>query len=551
MKQDGNILLNVHNLVKHFPVTAGVLGKTVAEVQAVSGVSFTVAPGETLGLVGESGCGKTTVGRVILRLLDPTSGRIEFEGRDITRVSMRELRPLRRDMQIIFQDPYSSLNPRMTVRDAIVEPLQIHHVARGREIGVRVAELMERVGLPAAWANRYPHEFSGGQRQRIGIARAIALNPKFIVCDEAVSALDVSVRAQVLNLLIRLREEMNLSYLFIAHDLSVVKHLSHRVAVMYLGHVMEIAPTDELFKRAAHPYTLALLSAIPVPDPTRRSVRTVLKGDVPTPLHPPQGCRFHTRCPAVFDRCRVEEPASIDLGNGHFSKCFLSYDLKPGEDWHSQVMHNYEVCVAKNLAADRPSAPAGEPQPEIKPIGHPHAQEQASPPLQPLRTERHLEKERSLRRPIGFALVLVGVAISIGFSVGYGIAFMLAAFWLILFPGARGKDALILFLIAMLGVSALGGITAQRWRNGRKAARQMELLRREIANYQGDTKQWPTDLYELNWRLVPIFNSSEAMDPWGHSWKYTHNAGIGYELRSAGPDGKLNTADDLVSRLGL
>ncbi|OPZ08015.1 MAG: Oligopeptide transport ATP-binding protein OppF [candidate division BRC1 bacterium ADurb.BinA364] len=274
-----------------------------------------------------------------MRLEEPTSGRILFDGRDITQLSARRLRPIRREMQIIFQDPFSSLNPRMTALDIVGEALTAHGLASRRDVERRVIELLAKVGLPGAWINRYPHEFSGGQRQRIGVARAIALNPRLIVCDEAVSALDVSIQAQVLNLLIDLREELHLSYLFIAHDLSVVKHISNRIAVMYLGQIVEFASRDSLFAAPAHPYTRALLSAIPVPDPARQARRMVLEGDVPSPLNPPSGCRFHTRCPAVMDRCRREEPPAYDLGGGHFSKCFLAENLAGRSDWSAQVTH--------------------------------------------------------------------------------------------------------------------------------------------------------------------------------------------------------------------
>ena len=343
-------ILRVENLVKHFPVTAGVMSKVVDQVKAVDGVSFELQRGETLGLVGESGCGKTTLGRSILRLIAPTSGEIHFEGAELTKLPHRQMQPCRRDMQIIFQDPFSSLNPRMTVLDIVGEALRIHGVAKAKETEAIVHDLLRKVGLPGAWINRYPHEFSGGQRQRIGIARAIALNPKLIVCDEPVSALDVSVQAQVLNLLIKLREEMNLSYLFIAHNLAVVKHISNRVAVMYLGQIVETAASERLFEEAAHPYTLALLSAIPEPDPDRRVSRIRLEGDVPTPLNPPPGCRFHTRCPAVMERCRKEEPNSIQLGEGHEVKCFLAHDVAMGEGWRGQVMARMNEAIEENRA---------------------------------------------------------------------------------------------------------------------------------------------------------------------------------------------------------
>jgi oligopeptide transport system ATP-binding protein len=317
-----DIILDVRNLYKYFPITKGfIFQKQVGAVKAVDGVSFTIRRGETLGLVGESGCGKTTTGRVILRLQEPTSGEVYFEGRNVFKLNKEEMRRLRRDMQIIFQDPYSSLNPRMTVGDIIGEPLEIHNLARGKEKVRRVQELLEVVGLSPYHANRYPHEFSGGQRQRIGIARALAVNPKLIICDEPVSALDVSIQAQVLNLLEELQKEFGLTYLFIAHDLSVVKHISDRIAVMYLGRIVEIADADTLFTNPQHPYTEALLSAVPIPDPAIRRERIILPGDVPSPVNPPQGCRFHTRCLYAQESCRIEDPPLLDVGGGHLVAC--------------------------------------------------------------------------------------------------------------------------------------------------------------------------------------------------------------------------------------
>ena len=322
MATNGDVLLEVRNLRKYYPVTKGfIFQRQVGAVKAVDDVSFFIRKGETLGLVGESGCGKTTTGRVILRLQEPTHGEALFEGRDIFKLGKEELRRLRRDMQIIFQDPYSSLNPRMTVGDIIGEPLEIHKLARGKEKVRRVQELLEVVGLSPYHANRYPHEFSGGQRQRIGIARALAVNPKLIIADEPVSALDVSIQAQVLNLLEELQKEFGLTYLFIAHDLSVVKHISDRIAVMYLGRIVELAAADELFSNPQHPYTEALLSAVPIPNPEMRRERIILPGDVPSPINPPAGCRFHTRCLYVQPSCKVDDPAFADIGGGHYVAC--------------------------------------------------------------------------------------------------------------------------------------------------------------------------------------------------------------------------------------
>jgi oligopeptide transport system ATP-binding protein len=316
-------LLEVNNLKKHFPIKGGVFSKTIGFVYAVDGVSFTLHKGETLGLVGESGCGKSTTGRTILRLIEPTAGEIIFEGQNITNIDKGEMRALRREMQIIFQDPYASLNPRMTVGSIVGEPLEIHKIARGAEKTERVASLLEKVGLRPEDTRKYPHEFSGGQRQRIGIARALALNPKLIVCDEPVSALDVSIQAQVINLLEDLQEEFGLSYLFIAHNLNVVEHISNRVAVMYLGKIVEIATDKELYANPQHPYTEALLSAVPVPDPTAQKKRVILQGDVPSPINPPSGCHFHTRCPYKEKICEEAEPEFKDLGGGHWAACHL------------------------------------------------------------------------------------------------------------------------------------------------------------------------------------------------------------------------------------
>ncbi|PIE32703.1 peptide ABC transporter substrate-binding protein [candidate division KSB3 bacterium] len=314
-------LLDVRNLKKHFPIKGGVLSKTVGYVYAVDGISFFLNKGETLGLVGESGCGKSTTGRLILRLIELTAGDVYFEGNDISSVSKQDLRGLRKNMQIIFQDPYASLNPRMTVGRIVGEPLKIHHVAKGKQIDERVEELLEKVGLHPEHSKRYPHEFSGGQRQRIGIARALALNPKLIIADEPVSALDVSIQAQVINLLEDLKQEFNLSYLFIAHDLSVVEYMSDRVAVMYLGKIVELASSDVLYRDPKHPYTQALLSAVPIPTPRNEKKRQILEGDVPSPINPPKGCHFHTRCIYRTDECSQFEPHFVDVGDGHFVAC--------------------------------------------------------------------------------------------------------------------------------------------------------------------------------------------------------------------------------------
>ena len=322
-------LLSVRDLKKFFPIRKGVFSRHVGDVRAVDGLSFELGHEETLSLVGESGCGKTTAGRTILRLLEPTAGHCDFYPQqgarpvDLFSLSEREMRPYRRDLQIIFQDPFASLNPRITVGNTIGEALEVHGVARGSELDDLVAELLVKVGLSGSVSNRFPHEFSGGQRQRIGIARALALRPKMIVCDEAVSALDVSIQAQVINLLKDLQDEFGLAYIFIAHDLSVVKYISHRVAVMYLGKIVEMGTREQIFENPSHPYTQALLSAIPEPIPERRKQRITLVGDVPSPIHPPAGCHFHTRCPLAEAGCRESYPSVVDLGEGHTASCHL------------------------------------------------------------------------------------------------------------------------------------------------------------------------------------------------------------------------------------
>ena len=336
-------LLEVRGLKKYFPIKKGFFSKHVGDVKAVDDVSFDIYPKETLGVVGESGCGKTTVGRTLLRLLEPTAGTATFQGQDVFSLEPRAMRAIRRDMQIIFQDPYSSLNPRMTVGALIGDALELHGIAHGDARIERARELLERVGLQASYVNRYPHEFSGGQRQRIGIARAVALHPKFVVCDEAVSALDVSVQAQVLNLLQDLQDEYELSYLFIAHDLAVVRHIADRIAVMYLGRIVELSTCDDLFANPLHPYTQALLSAIPVPKPGRKSQRVILEGDVPNPINPPNGCHFHTRCPLAFDRCRVESPGTHVARDAHRVACHLYEDV----DWPASPFSILDAATAR------------------------------------------------------------------------------------------------------------------------------------------------------------------------------------------------------------
>jgi peptide/nickel transport system ATP-binding protein/oligopeptide transport system ATP-binding protein len=329
-EEQTKILLDVQNLQKYFPLRSGILQRTSAWVKAVDDVSFFILNGESFGLVGESGCGKTTVGRTILRLIAPTAGKVYFDGKDLFALNGQEIKSMRREMQIIFQDPFTSLDPRMPVGESIAEGLKIHTDLSPQERYNVVVDMLTRVGMRADHALRYPHEFSGGQRQRIGIARALALQPKLIICDEPVSALDVSIQAQVLNILKQLQKDFGLTYLFIAHNLSVVEHFSDRVGVMYLGKIVEVATRDDLYADPLHPYTQALMSAIPVPDPTLKRSRIILEGDVPSPLNPPSGCRFHTRCPLAFERCSQEEPPLKNYGQEHYAACWLLETGDPG-----------------------------------------------------------------------------------------------------------------------------------------------------------------------------------------------------------------------------
>jgi oligopeptide/dipeptide ABC transporter ATP-binding protein len=491
-------LLRVEGLTKHFPVTRGVLGRVVGQVRAVDDVSFTIARGETLGLVGESGSGKTTVGRSILRLIEPTAGRVSFEGNDVLKATTRELRRLRERMQIVFQDPYGSLNPRMRVIDIIGEAIVQHGLLRGAAVEQRVAELLGRVGLSPSWINRYPHEFSGGQRQRIGVARAIALEPKLIVCDEPVSALDVSIQAQVVNLLKGLGRDLHLSYLFIAHDLSVVRHISHRIAVMYLGEIVEMAEAKRLFATPAHPYTRALLSAIPVPDPRRRPKRLVLKGDIPSPLDPPSGCRFHTRCPAVFDRCPSEVPLPFMVEPGHAVRCFHADGLEGATDWFRELDARIEQQIAANAEKVAPA--------------HAEWLDSAPPESVPPVSARVVRRDADSIAPEPVIR-------------------------------SRGLLAAMAFLLALLFVAA-----AHRGYREHAARRIVDELASAVKARAETTGSLPKSIDELGWRLPPIFRGAGHVDPWGRALRYRAEEGRPeFELKSLGADG-VPSADDVTAR---
>lgn len=536
-------LLRVDDLAMYFPVTAGVFGRVVAQVKAVDGVSFTLRSGRTLGLVGESGCGKTTVGQSIVRLLEPTGGRIEFEGRDITHAPQTALRGLRREFQIIFQDPFGSLNPRMTVADIVGESLEVHGIARGPEVDRRVVEVLARVGVPAAWINRYPHEFSGGQRQRISIARAIALEPKLVICDEAVSALDVSIQAQVINLLIDLQRSMQLAYLFISHDLSVVRHISDDVAVMYLGEIVESAPADELFAHPAHPYTRSLLSAIPLPDPIRRSRRTVLEGDVPSPLAPPSGCRFHPRCPAVMDRCRSESPPSLAVGGGHRVGCWHADGLARESDWYVRL----ERRIDDATAARAPSGP-GAAAPLASRLALAAERERAAAPpaaAAPPRARRPVLPRLAVGALLLGALGVLSGQLAVGGIVG-GAAL---ALWRRTESGARAPASRSWGAVAALVACAVVSRAIGAAERDREASHQLVGLQQALAEVSAIHGAPPARLADLGWRLPALFADARAelIDPWGSAWRYrTPGAdGDGYDLGSLGPDGVLGGGDDV------
>jgi len=555
MTRSDSELLRVEGLCKFFPVVSGLFGRKVGEVRAVDQVSFQLRRGETLGVVGESGCGKTTAGRSILRLIEPSAGRIWFDGTEITQLSQRELLPYRRRMQIVFQDPFGSLNPRMRVLDILGEAIEQHGLASGAAVEKRVAELLQQVGLSPRWGTRYPHEFSGGQRQRIGVARAIAVSPELVVCDEAVSALDVSIQAQVINLLLDLRRQMNLAYLFIAHDLSVVRHISERVAVMYLGEIVELAGCAELFERPAHPYTRALLSAIPVPDPRRRQCRVVLQGDVPSPLHPPSGCHFHPRCPAAVERCRSVEPPVVQLSGGRSVRCVHAEGLEEAADWYvvleerlarAQRQHERPLTLGLEPLGELPSIPSPPAEVEVqtRPL---RAIALAAPPKDG--AARQLEQrgllEASRLAGLGFAL---GLLLLLFGYWGIGVLLLLASGPLLvaapppaLAPLLRGYAAskLALLALALALISLWLGVA----RRAELAQRELGWLRGEIAAYAANVGSLPPSLNELRWRTVEQFGMGAPRDPWGHPYRYQLGSAA-FELSSTGPDG-VPSADDL------
>lgn len=503
-------LLRVESLSKHFPVTRGIFGRVSGQVRAVDEVSFELARGETLGLVGESGCGKSTVGRALLRLHAPTSGRVWFEGRNLAELRPEDLQRTRRDMQIVFQDPYSSLNPRMRVFDIVGEAVQVHGLARGEDLRRRVFELLGQVGVSARWADRYAHEFSGGQRQRIGIARAIALNPKLLVCDEAVSALDVSIQAQIINLLIKLRDQLGLSYLFISHDLSVVRHISHRVMVMYLGQVVELGPTADLFARAAHPYTRALLSAVPVADPRQKPARVILEGDVPSPLDPPNGCRFHTRCPAVFERCPKEAPRLYPLGTKRTVRCFHAEGLSESEDWYAPLVARLEAAQQARREA------VAKAEPQLTMIG-------------PLAAEDG--REDAAHGDTGGAATTSATPSSVSPAAAED-------------PLSWGRRLVLWGCLVLVLVAAWG--SARMAARPALARRQLTALRAEVQGYRAATGRLPGSLDELGYRLGFVFGRAKPHDPWGNGYQYQVSGDASqFELSSTGPDGLAATRDDL------
>ena len=561
----GDTLLRVENLTKVFPVEGGVLGKAKGHVRAVDDISFDLGRGETLGVVGESGCGKTTAGRSVLRLIEPSAGRIWFGGADITELSESELRVYRRRMQVVFQDPFGSLNPRMRVLDILAEGIERHGIAQGSSVEREVRALLAQVGLPSSWVTRYPHELSGGQRQRIGIARAIGVQPELIVCDEAVSALDVSVQAQVVNLLVDLRRQLNLAYLFIAHDLSVVRFISDRVAVMYLGRIVELAPSAELFAKPAHPYTRALLSAVPIADPRRRRRRLVLAGEVPSPLEPPRGCHFHPRCPAAVARCSDAAPAAIPLEGGRRSvRCVHAEGLEQDPDWHAALTRRVGEAESARSPGASKSAPNAVPRPLAARLT-PGAEAQPASPLVSAAAPTPIRLEPPSSAPNADAwsaldehadasaallLVIAGIVLSSSgmnllglccIAAGGSILRWIAPDWLPPSVLARIVQVLAGFWL----LSVLLSLAIEPLRRAARAREDIAVLSVQIEAYTGNVGRLPTALADLRFRTVERFGPGTPRDPWGRPYRYVEHSEDGsFELTSDGADG-VPSADDV------